>query len=213
MNFYSKLLLKGFIFFQAYNLYAKELSAEEFATLQRGMAQYQELAVKFKQVIYKNLRKNTVTSSGYVLFSKPNKFRWAKEEPEKEEWVSDGIKLYQFHPSTKEALLFEKNSDKSKELTWLIDLVLNFNTLEKNYKITKILEESSDIIVHMSPLQHSDLNEILCKYSKEKKIVSHVRLNFKNQNYTSFDFFQPHFTSIKAASFELPKETKISESL
>lgn len=187
------------------------LSIEELRAIQSKMNTAQSLSVKFKQAAYKNLRGKTSHSSGYAHFLKPNMFRWVLETPKSEQWIYNGKDLYNFFPSRKEAILYGGVASKAKEIGELVDMILNFDSLQKKYEFNSITQKNNEIFISLTPKTQSDMTKAELVFDRAANYIKEIKLYFRGQNHTLFTFSDPDTKLLQTTLFQLPNEVKVSQ--
>ncbi|MCB9228759.1 MAG: outer membrane lipoprotein carrier protein LolA [Deltaproteobacteria bacterium] len=184
-------------------------STRQLRELQKQLSSFEHLTVEFRQLTYRSLRKKTSVSTGVAYFSKPDLFRWTIRSPEQSEWIFDGKILSQVIPGSQgkpEILSYGKGGDKGKELLRIVDLVLNFDTLLREFRAdTKFFSDHAE--VSLTPLSARDKQNMLRNLliiDLKNNYVRELKMEFNNGNHTTLQFTHPKRTAISHNIYRLP---------
>lgn len=183
---------------------------------QRVIAKVQgqsNLSLDFTQKIYKSLRKRNIENYGKVYFKKPSYFRWVFRRPQREEWVYNGKSLFHFFPKKSYAHKYSAKAKRGKELRELVDLVLNFQALLKDYKIKSSVQTIESLNIVLLPKKKLDVEKVALDVNKKKSILEKLILYFVDGNITTFEFSNPVTSKLVPSTFSLPAKTKVSEAI
>jgi outer membrane lipoprotein carrier protein len=86
---------------RAADLTAPELAAE----LQKKIDGIRDFSTDFAHAYEGGVLKKQITERGHLLVKKPGKMRWDYMDPEKKEFVSDGLKMYSYIPADKQVIV------------------------------------------------------------------------------------------------------------
>lgn len=177
-------------------------------TAERAEARFKEifssinhLTVDFEQIVYKDLRKRKTHRSGSAFFSKPYSFRWNfnNKSRGREIFYFNGKILSHFQESEKLVTHYRANSGIARDLTDIVQLVLDPSKLFNRYHITRAnLTGSSKEEVLEAQLEPRaalaiDIEAIHVKASIEKHYIQDIKIVYMNKNYTRFKFSAPRF--------------------
>jgi len=85
---------------------AADLTAPELAAaLQRKIDGIRDFSTDFAHAYEGGVLKKQITERGHLLVKKPGKMRWDYMDPEKKEFVSDGLKMYSYIPADKQVIV------------------------------------------------------------------------------------------------------------
>lgn len=198
-----------FFFFTPYHAFG-DLSEKEVRAIQEKIKSFEHLKVVFTQKTYRSLRNKTSLSTGHAFFSKPDNFRWILETPSKSQWLYDGKTLSYFLPEKKQATTYPSQVSKGKELRNIVDMVLNFDTLLKRFKIVKAAQTDYLIDITLTPISSSDIKSAELKLDTKKGFMESIKLNLGSSNHTTIEFSNPEKSKIPKSNYQVPKGTKIS---
>jgi outer membrane lipoprotein carrier protein len=82
---------------------AADSTAPELATaIQKKIDGIRDFSTDFTHSYEGGVLKKQITERGHLLVKKPGKMRWDYTDPEKKEFVSDGVKMYSYIPADKQ---------------------------------------------------------------------------------------------------------------
>jgi len=82
---------------------AADLTAPELAAaLQKKIDGIRDFSTDFTHTYEGGVLKKQITERGHLLVKKPGKMRWDYTDPEKKEFISDGLKIYSYIPADKQ---------------------------------------------------------------------------------------------------------------
>ena len=85
---------------------AADLTAPELAAaLQKKIDGIRDFSTDFAHAYEGGVLKKQITERGHLLVKKPGKMRWDYMDPEKKEFVSDGLKMYSYIPADKQVIV------------------------------------------------------------------------------------------------------------
>lgn len=187
------------------------LTQAELAEFQKKMLSVKSLQVGVDHKRYLSFRKRTVEKAGSASFRKPNQFRWQVAD---DILIFDGKSLFKVEQDHGKATEY---SGLSGELKALVEIVLSFDGLTKNYSIEtspapKTKEPKTEALVVLVPKDSADdLEKIELRLDLKRNFVSEITLNYKGGNRTTFAFKNPEFDKVAAGEFKLPGKIKITK--
>ena len=85
---------------------AADLTAPQLAAaLQKKIDGIRDFSTDFAHAYEGGVLKKQITERGHLLVKKPGKMRWDYMDPEKKEFVSDGLKMYSYIPADKQVIV------------------------------------------------------------------------------------------------------------
>ena len=188
----------------------KELTEAELKAYQQKMSGSDFLSIDFTQTRYSAMRKKGSKSQGTARFAQPEKFLWRIETPMQKQWIFDGNTLYQYEPAIKQAVKFSAGG-KAADLTQIVDLVINFDTLLKRYKLESAKHTGGKVEIVLSPKSASDVVRVDLQIDEKESYLSHMKLHMVGGDHLAIDFNNPIRTKIDAKEFTLPSGVSVSE--
>lgn len=188
------------------------LSEADLKAYQEKISGSDFLSVDFTQSRYTSLRQKIRKSQGTARFSKPDKFRWRLETPIPDQWIFNGKTLYNYNPATKQAIKYSTGG-KADQLTEVVDLVMNFDTLLKRYSLESAKRVNDQIQVVLKPKGSTDITRVDLQIDEKKNYVSSLKMYLGNGNYTALDFLNPIRTKIDESEYSLPSGVTVTEGL
>lgn len=205
---------------------SRNLSLKEVKALQKDMQVYDAMSLLFKETLYRHLRKKTLYKKGSAYFIKPNKFKWQVEPVSKkakslgkEIWLYDGKDLLQYSTKENYAVRYKSNIAKGKELKQLVDMITDLKALLESYTFKSAHEKDNFVTVNLEPKGSSDIRSVSLilswKFLKKRKQVfmKNLSLFFKDNNSTSFEFYESKKEKVDLAKLKLPKGVKVTNAL
>lgn len=189
--------------------FAKELSVDELRAIQSKMKSSDKLTASFVQTRYAALRGKSTTRKGQASFAKPNLFRWTMEQPSKQ-LIFDGKSFFDYDPEAKAAVKYSPKGPSARELTQIVDLVLNFDSLLNRYDLIKALEDGDQVTVLLRPKKKSDLEQIELRYAKAADYLTYIRLDLANKNRLTHEFSKPSKGTVPEGAFAVPPGVSIT---
>lgn len=190
---------------------AELLSTEELRELQLKMKNATQLTVDFTQTTTVAIRPGRqAQSSGKAFFSKPTKFRWELAKPAPL-LLFDGLALYDVNETTKIATKYPASGKKTLDIQEVIDLVLDFDSLLKRYKIMETFKEGRTIRMKLQPKAPGALLGIEVTVEAASASIAKIVLTFANKNVNSLEFSNSDRRTLPKSTFEVPKGYKIIE--
>jgi outer membrane lipoprotein-sorting protein len=180
-------------------------AAQSFAEANKLPAKYENLfasiehlTVDFSQSSYKKLRNRTTVRNGSAHFSKPSMFRWnfVAETGAVEEYYYNGEKLTHFREKEKLVNHYNTNAGLAKELTEVVNLVLDPKVLLSVYKIKESKSQAGKTQVVFNPINPdvTDVESIFVTIQDNKKFVEEVQIFYRDGNNTKFAFKNPSYS-------------------
>lgn len=183
---------------------------ERLIQIQNDLHNPSFLKVKFRQKLFKSLRKSTQISNGHATFQKPNQFRWTIDSPSAAEWLFDGKTLTQHFPDEKRASSYPAGHSSGREISSIVDMVLHPSSLLQKYNLTKLTEKAGVAQITFTPLHSIDLDKLEIKVHTRANVIASIHLFYQGGNRSDIEFFE-HSTSKPSSGFlKLPKGTKIA---
>src|SRR4029077_2792274 len=81
---------------------ADSTAPELAAALQKKIDGIRDFSTDFTHTYEGGVLKKQITERGHLLVKKPGKMRWDYTDPEKKEFISDGLKMYSYIPADKQ---------------------------------------------------------------------------------------------------------------
>jgi outer membrane lipoprotein-sorting protein len=186
---------------------------EDIKTYQSQMGSPDWLRVEFTQESFKSLRQHTTTTKGRALFQKPNRFRWILEAQgvkEEEHWLFDGGSVSHYFPKQNKAQVYPGATGQAKEIENLVDMILNFQTFDKNYRVESLKKEGQDQIqIQLIPkTPKDDLEKVDVSYHLKNQMIQKITLHQGHKNRTTFLFEKKLGAKPNPKDFELPAGVK-----
>lgn len=191
----------------------RSLSVDELKDYQAKFNKKDELHLLFKQNTYSTLRKKKRASEGEAFLAKPALIRWNLRQP-RDEYIYNGRDLYVHHVDQKLAMKFSAQGSQAKEFENIINVVLSFDSLLKNYDIIQAVADPSKkaMYLKLSPLKSSELTSAHIKSNQSTGEVSQVCLQYKDGKFVDYAFESlkiPTKFDPKLFAFDLPKGVKL----
>lgn len=172
------------------------------------------ITVDFQQTVYKALRKRKTTRSGIAYFARPSSFRWDfySKAQGGEEFYFNGKILTHFQEKEKLVTHYRADTGIAKELTDIVQLVLDPSALFNRYRITKARykkdAKSPLLQVTLEPRSALaiDIDSIQVDAALDQKYIQKIKIVYMNKNYTKFDFYSPRFDRNSPALFTFNKK-------
>lgn len=192
------------------SIYAATLPEAELKALQQKMKSASQLAVDFDQTKTSTLRPNKPSrTEGHATFAKPAKFRWELLKPAGETLVYDGSTLYSLNAKEKIATKYSASADRALEINEVIGVVLDFEAMQKKYKLEESSKEGTTVLLKLKPKTSTTIDSIDVRVDSVTASIKGVKLFFTNKNTSEFSFSNPDRSAIPAKTFDIPKDFKI----
>ena len=155
----------------------KTPATQNLDNIYNSIEQFDAMEVNFNQKTFRKLRKRTSKSSGSAYFIKPNKFIWKYHMPIKDTWIFDGSRFLSWTQGEKFALEYAQGSSKGKELRQVMNMILNFKKVQKDYQVEIIPHSpSQQITLLLTPKKSnaqffSSIKEITVTLKKIKTLL------------------------------------------
>ena len=198
------------------------LTLAEVLKLKSQADSYKALSIKFKEELYRDLRKKTRKKEGEAYFIRPNKFLWKVGDlnsKTKQLWIYNGSTLLQHNTEDKHAIRYGANLSKSKELNRLVGYLVNFKELFASHHLLEAVEKEGNISLKLATKAKTNIKLILIslavkKENKEKIVtLKSLQIFYHDKNKTSFDFGIFKEEKVDEAKLKLSSEIKISDAL
>ena len=189
---------------------ASTLTLEQVRALQSNIKKAEHLSVDFVQTRYTALRGKTLKRRGKARFSRPNLFRWTLEDPAKD-LIFDGKSFFEYDSESKSAAKYSPSGTNAKELTQIVDLVLNFDSLLKRYDMVFATEAGELVKIALKPKNDQEIIGVELQYDKRGDYVAYVRLDLANKNKLTHEFSSPVRSPISSEVYTLPKGVKVTD--
>jgi chaperone LolA len=186
------------------------LTLEQVRGLQSNIKKAEHLSVDFVQTRFTALRGKSIRRDGKARFSRPNLFRWTLENPTKE-LIFDGKVFYEYDPASKSAVKYAPSGANARELTQIVDLVLNFDSLLKRYDLVRATDEGDLVKIELKPKKDQEIIGVELRYDKKADFVAYVRLDLANKNKLTHEFASPKRTPIASDAYALPAGVKVTD--
>ena len=168
------------------------------------------LQVDFEQEVYKKLRDRTITRTGDAFFSKPSSFRWNFKSKHYglEEYYYNGKTLTHFKEQDKSVNHYQANTGLARELTEIVNLVLDPKNLFDRYQVDRTEKKSGITEVSLSPRPAvaSDIKAVDIVVGDKNSFIQRVKILYMDGNYTQFTFKNPKFTANKPEIFTFSRQ-------
>lgn len=202
-------LLLLFLIFPS-RVFADAISVEELQTIQKKFKQYDYLSVSFQQTKFVSTRPNRpIKLTGQASFAKPARFRWVVNTKSGDDvFIFDGQSLIQYRGET--GTRYKSSGEQTKELSRIVELVMNFDSLLESYRPVKQERKGQKIELDLEPkVPSGDLERISVKYDMDENLLSYLKMSFKNRNSSIYEFSQPHTKPLMDSVFMPPKTVRI----
>ncbi len=197
---------------QSVPLGLRSLSVKDLKRHQAKFRKKNELHLRFNQSTYSTLRKKMRESEGEAFLAKPAMIRWNLKQP-RDEYIYNGKDLYIHHVDQKLAMKFSAKGSQAKEFENIVNVVLSFDDLLKNFEIIQAVEDRRQKQIHLklSPLKASELSSTQILYSLASGEVSEVCLQYKDAKFVNYRFETLKTVKIdpNLFTFDLPKGVKL----
>lgn len=164
------------------------LTAQDIRALQMKFKSFNHLEVKFFQNTYRSLRKKNTPSEGEAFFTKPNKFVWVIKKPRESQWKFDGKELNYFEEKTKKIVSYPADATKGRELRQIVDMVMNFDTLLKNFDLKSAKKVNDVVNISLTPKLKSEIKKAVVEIETKSNFMRSLLLEFDHGNYSKIDF-------------------------
>ena len=145
--------------------------------IQSRLKKLENLEVDFVQKIYTPLRNKTRVVEGKGYFSYPNKFKWVREKPVREEIIYNGSTLVIYKPDEKTAMKLNSSSDRSQEVENITDMILDTGTLLEKYKVIESKLDDTTIFLKLFPKEEdSNVSDIYITIDTVKNYVDNLKI-------------------------------------
>lgn len=186
------------------------LTIEQVRSLQSRIKKAEHLSVDFVQTRYTALRGKTLKRNGKAKFSRPNLFRWTLEQPTKD-LIFDGKSFFEYDPESKSAAKYAPSGANAKELSQIVDLVLNFDSLLKRYDLVRASEVGDLVKIELKPKNDQEITGVELHFDKKNDFVAFVRLDLANKNNLTHEFSSPVRSPITSEAYALPAGVKVTD--
>jgi outer membrane lipoprotein-sorting protein len=209
----------------------KNTLSQKLDNIYNNIEQFKAMSLNFNQKTFRKLRKRISQSSGSAYFIKPNKFIWKYHTPVKDTWIFDGSRFLSWTQGEKFALEYPQGSNKGKELRQVMNMVLNFKEVKKDYQV-EIIPHKQKNKNPLNPPQKTTLlltpknsqtkfftsiETLTVTLEKNKKSSTHkiksIKLNFLRGNYSEFTFASIAKSLVDLKRLKLPPNIKVQKAL
>lgn len=187
-----------------------QLNIDQVRALQSNIKETEHLSVDFVQTRFTALRGKTIKRDGKAQFSRPNLFRWRLENPTKE-LIFDGKAFFEFDPTTQSAAKYAASGANARELSQIVDLVLNFDSLLKRYDLVSAEDLGTQVKILLKPKNEQEIKAVELHYNKTSDFVSYVALELANGNKLTHEFASPQRKAISSKTYTLPEGVKVTD--
>ena len=184
--------------------------------IQAKLKKIENLEVDFVQKIYTPLRNKTRVVEGKGYFAYPNKFKWVREKPVKEEIIYNGSTLVIYKPDEKTAMKLNASSDRSQEVEDITDMILDTATLLEKYKVIESKLDDTTIFLKLFPKEEdSNVTDIYITIDTVKNYVDNLKIYYVDKKNWEFSFSNPRTQKLPASTFKFKpaKGVKITTDL
>lgn len=189
----------------------KKLTLNELKSIQEKLQNFKFLNLDFEQTVYKKMRNKTFKTRGEASFrKKPASFHWKFKDDIKEEWIYDGETLYHYFPEKNYAQRYKSGAAKGKNLREVVDMVVNFESLLKRYRVDSATQKKELVTAELFPKKKEEITRLVLKLDLEKKFIRGVKMEFDGGNYSVFVFSNPQRKQRKG-DFALSHKVKITD--
>lgn len=193
-------------------VFAKVLTPEELRVVQSKMKSTDQLSVDFVQVSYKKLRNKETSRPGHAFFQKPNKFKWVLDKPVLQAMIYDGKDFFEYNPDSHSAMRFSPTGPRAYDLSQVVDLVLNFDSLLKRYDLLKAEQDGDNIKIQLKPKAAQDVTGVDMTFSVKESLITYLKMSMKGGNYLAHEFKNPQRGVLGGDAFKLPAGVKVTDS-
>ena len=188
------------------------LQPEDLKKIQQNIQMSKYLKMDFEQTSVSGLRGHKSVRQGRAYFLSPDKFNWMLETPVKEYKIFDGVSFYDYSPESSRAIQHAPHGKQVEQLRQVVDVVMNFDSLLKNYQLISA-HRNQLVFIKLKPLKSSDIKEISLTLDEKNATVTNVTMEMLNKNKLIHDFKNPSKTSFSLDVFKIPSNVKISKGL
>lgn len=184
--------------------------------IQSRLKKLENLEVDFVQKIYTPLRNKTRIVEGKAYFSYPNKFKWVRKKPVKEEIFYNGTTLVIYKPDEKTAMKLSGSSDRNQEVENITDMILDTATLLEKYKVIESRLDDTTIFLKLFPKEEdSNVTDIYITIDTVKNYVDNLKIYYVDKKNWEFSFKNPSTKKLPESTFKFrtPKGVKITSDL
>lgn len=189
---------------------ASQLNIDQVRALQSNIKETEHLSVDFVQTRFTALRGKTLKRDGKAQFSRPNLFRWRLDNPTKE-LIFDGKAFYEFDPASKSAAKYAPSGANARELSQIVDLVLNFDSLLKRYDLVSAEDQGKLVKIILKPKTDQEIKTVELHYDKSSDFVSFIAMDLANNNKLTHEFASPQRKAISSKAYALPEGVKVTD--
>ena len=93
-------------------------------------------------------------SQGSLLFSKPGKMRWSYEQPETQEFISNGETLWFYQPADNQVLVDRFKNSFQSDLP--VSFLLGIGDLNKQFSLKGSCKSDAGIVLQLAPKKSQD---------------------------------------------------------
>jgi hypothetical protein len=97
------------------------------------------------------------------------------------------------------------------EVKGIVDIVLDFDTLLKRYKMVKADQDGDIVTVMLEPKSTTALKTVEVRFSVKEAYITFLKMSF-GANWQSHDFTNPSRAALPPGTFALPKDLKVQKS-
>jgi len=150
-------------------------------------------------------------SKGIVWFQKPGKMNWLYEEPERQQFVSDGQTAWFYQPNLQQVTLtdFQESFQSSLPISFLLGL----GKISESFKIKNACKNKEGFVLRMSPAaSDNNIEELYLYVRAEDYIPLSAKIFDLSSNETTITFFEPQLNQKPKEgqfTFDIPKGVDI----
>ncbi len=109
---------------------------------------------RFTQHAYLEALESSELSQGRMTFLKPGKMKWVYEEPEAQEFISDGTTLWLYQPIDNQVLVDKFRSAVRGDLP--VSFLLGIGSLSRDFKLKGGCQSDGGIVLDLSPAKSEE---------------------------------------------------------
>ena len=191
----------------------KSGSNSSIYTIQSKLKKIEFLEIDFVQKIYTPLRNKTRIIEGKAFFAYPNKFKWIRSKPVKEQITYDGSILSIYKPEEKTAVVLNSVSVQNQEIENITDMILDTSTLLDKYKVIESSLDDKIVFLKLYPKEEgTNISEINLTVDLSKNYVDTLKIYYVDKKTWEFDFSNPKTKQLPVSFFKFKAPAGVSVS-
>lgn len=146
--------VRGFV---CQNAIAETSLKATISAVEKRYSAVTSLQGRFTQHAYLEALESSELSQGRMTFLKPGKMKWVYEEPEAQEFISDGSTLWLYQPIDNQVMIDKFRSAVRGDLGDLpVSFLLGIGSLNRDFKLKGGCQSDGGIVLDLAPAKSEE---------------------------------------------------------